>query len=196
MILAFALALVQYASTGDESAWSKAAVVLEDSRPVVRFQARIDGDYLLVRARHEEGWHSYAMDNETRGTKALKGRASLGIEQGVEIKVRGGLVLDNHWRQTRPLDLSKPEIRWYTYGFEQTAIFACRVKTVTSKPIVLHIGGQACSGETCRKIDVVLELDGHQAVEEPTPEQAARLKALLKDLVPVTTQPADPADVQ
>jgi hypothetical protein len=194
MILALVIVLVSAASTSDEPAWSKAAEVRDGSQSVVRFQARIDCDYLVVRAIHEKEWHTYAMDNQARGTKALQGRKSLGIEQGVEIKVKSGLILDDHWLQSRPRDLSKPELRWYTYGFDRTAVFACRIKTVTAEPIVVQIRGQACSGESCRTIDAVLEIEERPVVEEQSPKQAERLRIMLKDLVPVAKGPPASAD--
>jgi hypothetical protein len=193
MIVAFLLALVLTVSTADEPAWSTAAVVRQGSQPVVRFQARIDGDYLFVRATHEKEWHTYAMDNEARGLKTLQGRTSLGIEQGVAIGVKSGLEMDAPWLQTRPRDLSKPELRWYTYGFDQTAIFACRIKTVTSAPVVVRVRGQACSGESCRNIDVVLELGECRVSDEQTPQQAERVKTMLQDLVPVAKRPPETA---
>ena len=70
--------------------------------PVVRFQARFEGDYLIVRATHTNGWHTYAMDNELRAATALKGKKSLGIEQGIDVKVESGLELDDRWLQTEP----------------------------------------------------------------------------------------------
>lgn len=185
MILALVIVLVSAALTSDEPAWSKAAVVRDGSKGVVRFQARIDFDYLVVRATHEKEWHTYAMDNQARGTKALQGKKSLGIEQGIKIKVKSGLVLDDHWLQSRPRDLSKPELRWYTYGFDHTAVFACRIKTVTAEPIIVQIRGQACSGESCRTIDAVLEIEERPVVDEQSPKQAKRLGTMLKDLVPV-----------
>ncbi|MEZ6062702.1 MAG: hypothetical protein R3C19_20350 [Planctomycetaceae bacterium] len=189
MIAALLLALVQIATTADDPAWSKAVPVRNGRQPVARFQARIDGDYLIVRAIHEEGWHTYAMDNEVRAEKALKGKQSLGIEQGIEIEIESGLKPAEQWRQTNPHDFSKPEMRWYTYGFSQTALFARRVATVTSEPIVLKVRGQACDGETCCRVDIVLEVEEHSAVER-TPEQTERLRKMLNELVPV--QPREP----
>ena len=194
MISALVISIMLAVTTADDPSWSKPAVVVQGSQPLVRFQTRIVGGYLFVRAIHEKDWHTYAMDNQVRAMKALKGKKSLGIEQGIDIRVKRGLKLDGQWSQTRPRDLSKPELRWYTYGFDRTSLFACRIKAFTNEPIVLRIQGQACSGESCRNIDVVLELQEGQTTEEQTPEQAERLTTMLKDLVPVVTQRAESVD--
>ena len=194
MIFTLMLLLASAISAGDEPTWSKAAVVRRAGQPVVRFQARVDGDYLFVRATHEKEWHTYAMDNEARSARALNGKKSLGFEQGVDIKVKGGLVIDDQWLQTRPLDLSKPELRWYTYGFEKTVIFACRIKTVTAEPIIMQIRGQACSRESCLNIDVVLELETRPAVDDQSTSQVARRKTMLKDMVPIVHKSPTPSD--
>lgn len=193
-MFACVIALFLATTTNTAPAWSAAALVRQGSQPVVRFQARIDGGYLFVRATHEQDWHTYAMDNQTRAERALQGKKSLGIEQGITIQAKSGLRLDDQWSQTRPHDLSKPELRWYTYGFDRTAHFACRIAAVTNEPIVVRIQGQACSGESCRNIDVFLELQEVQTTEEQTPQQAERLTTMLKDLVPVVTQRTESVD--
>lgn len=157
MIL-FLFALAAAAATGDEPTWSKETIVRHGKAQVVSFQTRLDGDYLLVKAVHRDGWHTYAMDNALRAAKALQGKSSLGIEQGIEISVEGGLELEGTWRQTEPKDLSQPEIRWFTYGFDHTVFFARRARLIAPTPITVHIQGQACDGETCCQVDVELKL--------------------------------------
>ncbi len=186
------LALVQTFSPANEPAWSKEAVVRNGRQPVVRFQARIDNDYLIVRAIHQERWHTYAIDNEARAEKALQGKMSLGIELGIGIEFKSGLKADGEWLQTSPLDLSRPEMRWYTYGFSQTAVFARRVTVLESEPIVLRIRGQACDGETCCAVDAVLEVELPTADLGQSPDDDARLRKMLNDLVPVIRVPAMP----
>lgn len=147
------------------------------------------GIYLIVRARHEAGWNTYAMDNELRAAAALTGKKSLGIEQGIDIKVERGLELDDRWRQTEPQDFSQPVIRWFTYGFDETALFACRVKEVTSDQVILRIRGQACNDEECCQLNVALKLQAmNQPVDEPARSGADQFQSMLKGLVPVEKQ--------
>lgn len=198
MIIILLVALLPVALADDDPGWSKEVVVRQGVDPVVRIQARIVSGYLIVRARHERGWHTYAMDNELRAAAALAGKKSLGIEQGIDIRVERGLELDNRWLQTEPGDLSQPEIRWFTYGFDETALFACRVKEVTSDQVVLRLRGQACSGETCCQVDVALKLTTiRPPADEPPRSSADQVQEMLKGLVPVEKQndaatPQDP----
>lgn len=198
MIIILFVALLPVALADDDPGWSKEAVVRQGIDPVVRIQARIVPGYLIVRARHERGWHTYAMDNELRAAAALAGKKSLGIEQGIDIRVEGGLELDNRWLQTEPGDLSQPEIRWFTYGFDETALFACRVKEVTSDQVVVRIRGQACSGETCCQVNVALKLPTIRQPADESPRSGAdQVQEMLKGLVPVEKQhdaatPQDP----
>lgn len=195
MIHALIAVCLVVAAAADESGWSKAVIVRQGPEQIVRFQARIHGGYLLVRSIHEDGWHTYAMDNELRAAEALRGKMSLGIEQGIEITVTSGLELDGRWLQTEPHDLSRPELRWYTYGFEKTSLFACRVKSLTADPVVLRISGQACSGDTCCQVDVELQLAGiKQTTDASTQGDDEQLKAWLAGLVPVKTKRADTED--
>jgi len=122
----------------------------------VRLRARIEGDYLIVQATHEAGWHTYAMDNELRAAEKLAGKPSLGIEQGVVITVKSGGDVSPPWYQSAPHDLSKPELRWYTWGFDKEAIFACKRGPAGSEPVELQIRGQACNGKSCRSFNVEL----------------------------------------
>ncbi len=188
MIVGLLCSLLFVALSNDESAWSKEVIVRQGQDPVVRFQARLEHDYLIVKATHIGGWHTYAMDNELRAATALKGKKSLGIEQALEVRVESGLELDGLWLQTEPSDFSKPELRWYTYGFDQTALFACRVKKVTSDQAILRVRGQACSGDTCCQVDVVLKIQAtNHRDDTPTQLQTDQFKAMLKRLVPVMT---------
>lgn len=188
MILALLFALLPIVWTNDGSDWSKEVVARQGVEPVVRFQSRLDGDYLIVRATHEKGWHTYAMDNELLAAEALKGKASLGIEQGIAFKVERGLELDERWLQSKPIDFSKPELRWFTYGFERTSYFACRVTKVTSDQVMLRVRGQACSGETCCQVDVRIEFQAGNSVDEKPRSDKDPFKEILKNLVPVKSQ--------
>ena len=122
------LALLLVALTTHDSMQSNEVVVRHGSDAVVRYRARIEEDFLIITATHEKGWHTYAMDNELRALTALQGKPSLGIEQGIDIQVGEGLELSGPWLQTKPRDLSKPELswcrvkRWGAHAVPQTTI--------------------------------------------------------------------------
>lgn len=92
----------------------------------VTYLARIEGDWLVVEARHEPGWHTYAMDNLERAAAAT-GRPDSEAELPTRIDPSSEIELQGPWRQSAPIDLSDPEIRWYTWGFEGRSFFAARV---------------------------------------------------------------------
>jgi hypothetical protein len=194
MIIALLVVLLPIAPTNDDPAWSEEVIVRQGIDPVVRLQARIAGDHLIVKATHKKGWHTYAMDNELRAAAALAGKRSLGIEQGIDIQVETGLELDDQWLQTAPKDFSQPKLRWFTYGFDETALFACRVNKVTANQIVLRIRGQACSGETCCQVNALLKLPAtNHPVDEQPRTHDDQIQVMLKSLVPKRTPHKEPS---
>ena len=82
----------------------------------------------MVRAAIEPGWHTFAMDNKQRAEEKLAGRKSLGIDHPTEITLTGGLEMAGPWYQTPPKDFSKPELRWFSWGFERQALFAAKIR--------------------------------------------------------------------
>src|SRR5258708_2376999 len=103
------------------------AAVYHDDKLVLSYRAAWIGDYVVVRARIEPAWHTFCMDNKRRQLEKLAGKASLGIEKSTEIKVEGAEVT-GPWFQSPPKDLSKPEIQWFTFGFEEQAEFAAKLR--------------------------------------------------------------------
>ncbi|MEM6690987.1 MAG: hypothetical protein AAF664_16285 [Planctomycetota bacterium] len=172
-------------ANGDESVTDnvETAIVRSGAMPIIRYRAFIYQDYLVVEAKHEKEWHSYAIDNEKRALTALKGRASLGIEKGTTFELPESIQTDGPWLQPSPKDFSKPEIRWYTYGFDGVVYFARKIKK-SDQPFSFKITGQACSGDLCRSINVELtpsrpEFDASQ-VKEMT-DVMKTLKAVKSD---------------
>ena len=51
-----------------------------------------------------------------------------------------------------PLDLSQPELRWFTWGFEGTAHFA-RPVDASAPPRAILVNAQACTSDLCSWID-------------------------------------------
>ena len=146
--------------------------VLHDGKVVMSYRALWDGDYLIVRAAIEPGWHTFVMDNKQRQQEKLKGKPSLGIEKSTEITVQG-LNVTGPWLQTEPKDFSKPELRWYSWGFERDATFATRAKRTGQGPAKVEVQGQACSGDICKNIEVEVTVP-----EKPAPAAGVDLKSL------------------
>jgi hypothetical protein len=167
------LALMLFAAS-----WTNPVEVHHDDQVAVSYQARLDGPYLVVRANLQPGWHTFAMDNKVRAEEKLAGKKSLGIDHPTEIMVKGGLAAEGPWLQTPPKDFSKPELRWFSWGFERQAMFAAKVKRTSAAPTHIGLRGQACTETTCKNIDVELTLPAGKIDSTP-----AELD--VKTLVPV-----------
>ena len=150
--------------------WTEPVAVGLGGEHAVSYRAKLDGEYLVVEATQVKGWHTYAMDNEIRAKEALKGKLSLGIDAPTQIAVSGALAVDGPWKQTEPHDYSKPEMRWYTWGYDDPALFAAKVKKTGAGPGEIAIRGQACDDKRCKNIDITLSvpaegLGGAQSVD-------------------------------
>lgn len=133
----------------------------------VSYRARIEGDWLVVEAVHEPGWHTYSMDNVTRA-RERSGKARPETELPTVITPLDGLTVDGGWRQSPPLDLSTPEIRWYTWGFEGRSFFAARLDQKPS-PASVRIDAQACTAELCAMVEaLVVPVDANLPGSEPS----------------------------
>lgn len=132
--------------------WSEVAEVRRRDLLAVSYRARLEGDRLLVEARHEPGWHSYAMDNVERA-RARSDREDPETEMPTRIEIEGGVRRNGPWSQSPPQELSRPELRWYTWGFSETIYFAAPVARVDGSPVAVRINGQACTESRCLWID-------------------------------------------
>lgn len=158
--------------------WSAPGEVRHDDKLVLAYRAAWDGEHLIVRAAIEPGWHTFVMDNKVRQQEKLAGKPSLGIEKSTAVKANSGLQVIGPWRQSPPQDFSKPEIQWYTWGFEREAVFAARAQRTGSAPVEVEVTGQACHQEICKNIDVTLSV--------PVPSKASRAADVkLESLVAV-----------
>jgi len=138
---------------GANDEWSAPVEVRRRHLKIASYRARLSGDVLLVEITHEPGWHTYALDNLERAKKKA-GEPPLGIEKSTRIEISGGLKTAGKWRQSPPKDLSQPEIKWFTWGFEGAALFAVKVqRSGDAKEAVITINGQACKATTCAMID-------------------------------------------
>ena len=78
-----------------------------DDKLVLTYRAKLEGDYLIVRAAIEPGWHTFVMDNKRREQEKLAGKPSLGIEKSTEIKAVTGVAVAAPWLQAAPKDMSE-----------------------------------------------------------------------------------------
>ncbi|MDX2038031.1 MAG: hypothetical protein SFX72_15390 [Isosphaeraceae bacterium] len=170
--------------------WSESAAIRERGKSIVKFRARVLGDFLIVEAIHEPGWHTYAMDNELRAEEKLAGRQSLGVEEGVRIDVTSGGKVVGPWFQSPPLDLSKPDLRWFTWGFEGTATFAARIEPIAPGRVVARVGGQVCDGRACLPIDLAITVPP----PNPNPTPPFSTEGLIPVKTPAKTAPSSPGN--
>lgn len=159
--------------------WSEPVHVLHETKPCVTYRAKLDGPLVVIEAAIQPGWHTFAIDNERRAAERRGGKPSLGIDQPTQITLENGLEVAGPWHQPQPADFSKPELGWYSFGFEKHAVFAARVRRTGAGPARIGIRGQACLGDSvCKNIDVTLAL--------PVAGASGPKPALdLKSLVPV-----------
>ena len=155
-LLALATLIFASAPPAHAGEWSETAGLRRDLRPLVSYRAKLEGEFLVVQADHEEGWHTCAMDNKIRAEEKLAGKQSLGIDAPTEISVTEELA--GGWRQSPPADFSKPELRWFTWGFEESALFVAKVRRTGDGPARISVRGQACSEASCQNIDLNLSL--------------------------------------
>ncbi|MYN67552.1 MAG: hypothetical protein F4X11_21415 [Acidobacteria bacterium] len=135
----------------------------------VTYAARIEGDWLVVEVQHESGWHTYAMDNVERAREAT-GRDRPDTELPTRITPSPELVLASPWRQTVPTDLSQPDIRWYTWGFEDRSFFAAPVERADPGGWV-QVDAQACTDRLCAMVDalpVPVTRSGERSIDPET----------------------------
>lgn len=169
--------------------WSEPGYVLHRGDMAVTYRARLAGDYLIVEAKHAPGWHSYSMDNKLRAREAT-GKESPECELPTRIALSGGLQTDGAWRQSKPEDLSQPDIYWYTWGFENAAYFAVPVKRADGASAEIVINAQACNASSCQmvqnlKLTVPLDSDP-PAMDDETRALLEKLIAVKQEKTPAT----------
>ncbi|MDQ6705441.1 MAG: protein-disulfide reductase DsbD N-terminal domain-containing protein [Acidobacteriota bacterium] len=159
--------------------WSDPVEVHYDEKRCVTYRAQWTGGVLEVQATLDPGWHTFAMDNKERQREKLAGKPSLGIEKATEIEVGGGLAATGTWLQSPPKNFSKPELRYYSWGFDNQAVFAVKARPVGSGPARITVRGQACSDAICKNIDIPILLPVTSA------KRASAADLDLKSLIPV-----------
>jgi hypothetical protein len=138
--------------------WTSAVEVHHDVNRCVSYRARLSGQFLVVQVTPEAPWHTFAMDNKQRAEEKLAGRKSLGIDRPTEITLTDGLEVIGPWYQSPPKDFSKPELRWFSWGFDGQALLVAKVRRSGAGPARIGVRGQACAEDTCKNIDVAISI--------------------------------------
>ena len=135
--------------------WGAPAVVTHDDQPCVTYRAQLAGGYLAVEVKLEPGWHTFTMDNDKRAAAKLAGKKALSMDKPTQVQAEGAEIT-GPWLQSQPKDFSQPDLRIFSWGFEDEARFAVPAKTVADVAEVrVRIKGQACTQSVCKNIDVV-----------------------------------------
>jgi hypothetical protein len=167
----FFLGAALAAGAGD---WSQPVEVRHEDALCISYQARFDGPYLVVRATLGPGWHTFAMDNKHRAEEKLAGKPAISMDRATEISATAGVSVTGPWMQSPPKDFSRPELRWFSWGFDRQAVFAAKAQTSGAAPR-LRLQAQACTETICKNIDVAIPVPGGKA--------STTAEVNLKDLV-------------
>jgi hypothetical protein len=160
--------------------WSEPVHVFHDENLCVSYQAKLDGPHLVVKAQVAPGWHTFTMDNRIRAEEALakSGKKALGFDQPTRLNVTGGVKVTGPWLQSAPKDFSKPATNWFSWGYEGEALFVA--KATGAGPAQIQVRGQSCSSQSCRNVDVTIELHAAKTGEKATVD--------IGGLIPVRTK--------
>lgn len=160
------ISLMAGAISATAGQWSKPVEVRQDTTLCVTYRAKLAGEYLVVEAKHEPGWHTNSMDNDKRAAEKLGGKKALGVDKPTQITGEG-IEVTGPWLQSAPKDFSKPDLLWYTWGFDTQAQFVAKVKAPKAGQVTVR--GQACSEASCRNIEVALDVPAGSA-KDPAPD--------------------------
>ena len=145
----------------------------------VSYAARIEGDWLVVDVLHEPDWHTYAMDNVLRATE-VTGKERPDTELPTRITPSPEIELALPWRQTDPTELSQPDLRWYTWGFEERSFFAARL--VHADPGGwIQVDAQACTERLCAMVEELRVPVTRSDERTVLPEQLVEVRASGND---------------
>ncbi len=145
------LLLIAFAARAAD--WSQPAEVRHEDAVVVSYTARVDGPYLVVRAKIAPGWHTFALDNVQRVQDKLAGKPALSMDRSTEIAVTG-VQIEGPWRQAPPQNFSRPDLRMFSFGYDHEGLFAAKIRPTRASSASIRIRGQACTDAICKNIDV------------------------------------------
>ncbi|MFC5051166.1 Trx7/PDZ domain-containing (seleno)protein [Rubritalea spongiae] len=147
------------------TAWSATDTIRKGSEIVVEYRATIANKHLIIEAKHHKGWHTYAIDNPQRAIN-LDGKKG-NQELPTQIQLPAELKTLSNWKQSVPNNYSKPEIHWYTWGFEGTSYFAIELAKTPTSPTEIGIRSQACDATSCAgTFDMILSVPAPTNLKE------------------------------
>jgi hypothetical protein len=156
--------------------WSESKEIRQRrSGVVISYRAKLEGNWLIVEASHGKGWHTYTLDNLERAQKKT-GKEKPETELSTVIELSGGLKAVGSWYQSKPKELSTPEISWYTWGFENVSRFATQVELIDDETATITINAQACNESQCSMVsDLKLTLE--------TPDELAESDSAVEGMI-------------
>jgi hypothetical protein len=156
--------------------WTVPVEVRHGETLCLTYSAHFDGELLIVSVDVQPGWHTFAMDNKQRAEEKLAGKRALSNDLPTSFTLSGGLETVGTWYQSPPKDFSKPELRWFSWGFDKRALFFTKVRKSGAGPAKIAVRAQACTDAICKNIDIAFSLP----LSDP-----GLPGVYLKDLVPV-----------
>ncbi|MGJ8672180.1 Trx7/PDZ domain-containing (seleno)protein [Rubritalea sp.] len=145
--------------------WSATEAIRKGNEIAVEYRATITNKHLIIEAKHHKGWHTYALNNPQLAIK-LKGKVG-DQDLPTAITLPSNIKPSQGWLQSPPNDYSKPEIHWYTWGFEGTSYFAIALDEMPKQAIEVGIRSQACTSESCAgTFDMTLKVPPPSSTEE------------------------------
>ena len=169
--------LFLFVSLASAADWSPPAEVRYEDDLVISYVARLDGPHLVVRATIGQGWHTFALDNVKRAQEKLAGKTALSMDRSTEIVATSGLEIEGPWWETSPKDFSRPELRMFSFGYDQGAVFVAKIHPTGGGMAKLRIRGQACTESICKNIDVELVV---AIPAKPTANDEVKLSELVQ----------------
>ena len=154
-----------FAGAGLAGEWSSPVEVTFNQKTCLSYRAKLSGSYLAVEAAIAPGWHTFAMDNARRAAEKLEGKKALSQDMPTQITVSGGLAADGPWFQSPPKDFSRPALRWFSWGFEDRALFMVKARRSGDGLALLAISGQVCTETTCKKVDLSISIPADALIQ-------------------------------
>ncbi len=167
-----------FAAAAQSDDWTQPVELTFNQVRCISYRAKLDGSYLVVEAAPAPGWHTFAMDNARRAAEKLQGKKALSQDMPTQIAVSGGLAAVGPWFQSPPKDFSRPKLRWFSWGFEDRALFMVKVRRSGDEPALVVISGQVCTETTCKRVDVSISIPSGAPAYADT--AAADLNSLIQ----------------